>query len=62
MKRMIVVALLALALPRVAFGAMDVFNNERGTISISYPGIVSKGRNSSTAWELFRLRAIRWAR
>ncbi len=43
MKRMIIVVLLALALPRVAFGAMDVFNNERGTISISYPGIVSKG-------------------
>ena len=43
MKRMLVVALLALALPRAAWAAQDIFNNERGSISISYSGIESKG-------------------
>jgi hypothetical protein len=44
MRRMIVVALLLVAfLPGAVFAAEDFFNNERGTISISNPGIVSKG-------------------
>ncbi len=39
----LVVVLLVLALPRAAWSAEDVFNNERGSISISDSGIVSKG-------------------
>ncbi|MFZ3264831.1 MAG: hypothetical protein WA172_12590 [Terriglobales bacterium] len=43
MKRILIVALLALAIPRAAWAAEDVFNNERGSIAISYSGIVSRG-------------------
>jgi hypothetical protein len=44
MRRKIVAALLVVAfLPGVVFAAEDVFNNERGTISISSSGIASKG-------------------
>lgn len=39
----VLLMLLVLALPRAAWGAQDIFNNERGSISISYPGIESNG-------------------
>ncbi len=43
MKSLLIALLLFLALPIAARAAEDVFNNERGSISISDLGIESKG-------------------
>ena len=43
MKRTTILALLACALPIAAWASMHLFDNERGTISISESGIESKG-------------------
>lgn len=43
MKRIVVVALLALALPSVAWAGVNELENRYGTVSMSPAGIVSKG-------------------